>query len=76
MSNLLKQCFVGNSTEGKRIINSNQRMEEYEREHLAGGSLPQNGEDNTDAGALEEEILPTHEEEKARLEQFRKEMIK
>ena len=75
MSNLLKQCFVVNSTQGNRIINSNQHM----KERMAGEgrllSEEPEGELTGSADAAEEESLPSYEEEKVKLEQLRKAMI-
>ena len=75
MSNLLKQCFVVNSTEGKRIINSNRRMEESLMKNESGEHMQQNDASEFDDTKSEKELIPTYEEEKVRLEQLRKEMI-
>lgn len=73
MSNLLKQCFVVNSTEGTRIINSDQ----YLKEHISKKN--EESHENLSDGLREltenEETLLSVEEEKAKLEQFRKDMI-
>lgn len=73
MSNLLKQCFVVNSTEGNRIINSDR----YMREHMSkdGGESHEKTPDEQSRQSVEEEAFPSFEEEKAKLEQFRKDMI-
>ena len=72
MSNLLKQCFVVNSTQGNRIINSDQHMKE--RMAGEGRSLSEEpeGELTGSADEAEEESLPSYEEEKVKLEQLRK----
>ena len=75
MSNLLKQCFVVNSTEGKRIINSNRRMEESLMKNESGEHMQQNDASEFDDTKSEKELIPTYEEEKVRLEQLRKEMM-
>lgn len=75
MSNILKQCFVVNSTEGKRIINSNRRMEESLMKNESGEHMQQNDASEFDDTKSEKELIPTYEEEKVRLEQLRKEMI-
>ncbi len=73
MSNLLKQCFVVNSTEGNRIINSDRYMKEYMSRD--GGISHEKALDEQNEQSVEEEALPSFEEEKAKIEQFRKDMI-
>lgn len=73
MSNLLKQCFVVN-TEGNRIINSDRSMQERLKKEEMGQYAPQTEETDSDA-QVKQGSLPTFEEEKEKLEQFRKEMI-
>ena len=73
MSNLLKQCFVVNSTEGNRIINSDR----YMKEHMSidGGISHEKTSDDQNEQSPEAEAFPSFEEEKAKIEQFRKDMI-
>ena len=75
MSNLLKQCFVVNSTQGNRIINSNQHMKERMASEGRSLSEESQGEQTGSADVAEEESLPSYEEEKVKLEQLRKAMI-
>lgn len=75
LSNLFKQCFVVNSAEGKRIINSNKRMEECLSQIGTSAHVPQGESIELSSEGSDEDAVNAYEEEKAKLETLRKEMI-
>lgn len=69
MSNLLKQCFVVESADGKRIINSNQRIQEC-LAHNGTTTQEENADTQNELGHPE-----VSEEQKNQLEMLRKQII-
>ncbi len=66
MSNLLKQCYVVDSSKGMRIINSNIRMDERLRELGTPVHIPE--EESVEFPSVEEEVQPQIDVEQIRRE--------
>ena len=73
MSNLLKQCFVVESADGKRIINANERMRECLAHNGMNVQVPE--DESADGQTAEQGQNEISEEQKNQLEVLRKQII-